>query len=97
MQVAIINANKKNRFLDLSKDKELISLFELFDKNLKTTQNRWNTKEDAKYFEEKINEVVGKYIKPLLQAWKEYRHPKVVSFLQDGMQTYIQLKKERSY
>ncbi|CRK80236.1 UvrD-helicase domain-containing protein [Neobacillus massiliamazoniensis] len=96
LQTAIINANKKNRFLNPSKDKEIISLFELFDKNLKPTLNRWNTNEDAKYYEEKINEVVDKYIKPLLQEWKEYCHPKVVSFLQEGMQTYIQLKKERS-
>jgi ATP-dependent helicase/nuclease subunit A len=96
LQTAILTANKKNRFLDLSKDNQIISLFELFDKNLKPTQNRWNSKEDAKYYFEKTNEVVEMYSKPLLEKWREYCHPKVVSFLQEGMQTYIQLKKERS-
>lgn len=96
LQAAIITALKKERFLDPS-DKEIISVFELFNKNLKPTLNRWHTKEDAKYYEEKIKDVFAESIKPRLQDWREYCHPKVVAFLQEAMAVYNQLKKERSF
>ena len=96
LQNAIVTAYKKNRFLDSSRDKEVISLFELFDKKLKPTYIRWDSKETAKFYEAKFNALVEDEIRPLLQGWREYCHPKVVSFLQEAMKTYMQLKKERS-
>jgi ATP-dependent helicase/nuclease subunit A len=96
LQTAILTAIKKERFLDPANDKEIIAVFELFDKNLKPTLNRWHTKEDAKFYEEKIKEVVTQSIKPRLQEWREYCHPKIVAFLQKAMDVYNQFKKERS-
>mgnify|MGYP000891922452 CR=1 FL=1 len=95
-QNTILSAFKKSRFLDPTRDKEIISYFEMFDKKLKPTLNRWNSKEDAKFYEAKFNTLVETEIRPLLQQWREYCHPKVVVFLQEAMKTYIQFKKERS-
>jgi ATP-dependent helicase/nuclease subunit A len=96
LQDAILVASRKARFLDPSNEKEIISVFELFDKKLKPTQNRWDSKEDAKFYEGKFNDVLEKHIKPRLQEWRKYCHPKVVTFLQAAMEAYIQLKKVRS-
>ena len=96
LQKAILTAVQKERFIDPSKEKDIFSIFELFNKNLKPTYNRWTSKEDAKFYEEKISSVFEVTIKPLIQAWKEYCHPKIISFLEEAVKSYVQLKKERS-
>jgi ATP-dependent helicase/nuclease subunit A len=96
LQKAIITAIQKDRFINPSKEKDLISIFDLFDKNLKPTYNRWPSKEDAKFYEEKIASSFEVSIKPLIRAWKEYCHPIIVGFLKEAIQVYEQLKRERS-
>ncbi|MRH41321.1 AAA family ATPase [Aquibacillus halophilus] len=96
LQKAIIGAIMKIRHLDSNLDKNIIEIFELFNKNLKPTLNRWDSKEDAKFYHEKITSISEKMIKPLLQSWWEYSHPKVTTFLSGAMDLYDQLKKERS-
>jgi ATP-dependent helicase/nuclease subunit A len=96
LQKAIVTAVQKEPFIDASQDKNIISMFTLFDKNLKPTYNRWLSKEDAKFYEEKIVSAFELKIKPLIQAWKEYCHPKIIAFLKDAVQAYEGLKKERS-
>jgi ATP-dependent helicase/nuclease subunit A len=96
LQKIIILALQKQRFIDSSKDRDIISQFELFNKKLNVTLNRWHSKEDAKFYKEKLTDFVETTISPLLQQWKEYCHPKVVSFLQEAINVYTNLKKERS-
>ncbi|MGJ7913023.1 UvrD-helicase domain-containing protein [Neobacillus sp. LXY-1] len=96
LQKAIVMAIQKDRFIDSSKDKELIGIFSFFDKNLKPTYNRWLSKEDAKFYEEKMTSEFEVKIKPLIVAWKEYCHPIIIEFLKEAVTTYEQLKKERS-
>ncbi|MFL6562891.1 MAG: UvrD-helicase domain-containing protein, partial [Bacillus sp. (in: firmicutes)] len=96
LQKAILTAVQKERFINPSSEKDIVSIFELFNKNLKPTYNRWLSKEDAKFYEEKIIAVFDGSIKLLIQAWKEYCHPIIIGFLQEAVKTYEQLKKERS-
>lgn len=96
LQKAILTAVQKEKFINHAKEKDIISILELFDKNLKPTYNRWLSKEDAKVYEEKITARFEVSIKPLIQAWKEYCHPKIIGFLKEAILTYEQLKKERS-
>ncbi len=96
LQKAILTAVQKERFINPSKEKDIISILDLFNKNLKPTYNRWPSKEDAKFYEEKITAVFEVSIKPLIQAWKEYCHPKIIGFLKEAVNAYEQLKKERS-
>ncbi len=96
LQKAIITACQKERFIDSSMEKNIISIFALFDKNLKPTQNRWPSKEDALFYWEKITSEFEVKIKPLIKAWKEYCHPQIVGFILKALKAYLQLKKERS-
>lgn len=96
LQQIIVKAIQKERFVDSSKDSDIIGQFELFNKKIKVTQNRWPSREDAKFYEGKFTDFVAVNVTPLLQQWKEFCHPKIVSFLQGAMLVYNKLKKERS-
>jgi ATP-dependent helicase/nuclease subunit A len=96
LQKPIIMAIQKERLMDVTKEKNIISIFELFNKNVKPTLKNWHTKEDAKFYEEKITSFFEVSIKPLIQAWKEYCHPQIVRFIQEALSVYETLKKERS-
>lgn len=96
LQKAIVTALQKERFINPAKEKDLMSIFALFDKKLKPTLNRWESKEDAKFYEEKISTAFEVSVKPLVQAWKEYCHPIITTFLLGAIEKYTQLKKERS-
>lgn len=96
LQKAIIMGIQKERLIDATKEKNMISIFEIFNKSLKPTLNRWHSKEDAKFYEEKIGSFFEVSIKPLLQSWKEYCHPFIVAFIQEALTAYEALKKERS-
>lgn len=96
LQKIIVQALQKERFLDPSNDRDIIALLELFNKKIKVTQNRWPSKEDAKFYEGKFIDLVAVNVAPLVQQWKEYCHPKVVSFLQGAIHVYNNLKNERS-
>ncbi len=96
LQKAVKTAVKKARHMDLNRERDLIEFYELFDKNLKPTLNRWDSKEDAKFYFDKITSIFEVSIKPLLKEWKEYAHPKIVHFLRGALTTYGVLKAERS-
>ncbi|MGG1678069.1 UvrD-helicase domain-containing protein [Neobacillus sp. NRS-1170] len=96
LQKAIVTALQKSRFIDTPKEKDIIGIFSLFDKNLKPTYNRWLSKEDANFYFDKIGAEFEGTIKPLLKAWKEYCHPKIVRFIREAILTYEVLKKQRS-
>ncbi|MCT2537670.1 UvrD-helicase domain-containing protein [Aquibacillus koreensis] len=96
LQKAMHTSLIKQRHGNASNPRHIIDIFELFNKNLKPTYNRWDSKEDAKFYYEKITSVVDQSIKRLLQTWWEYCHPKVINFLIDAMDDYEQLKRERS-
>jgi ATP-dependent helicase/nuclease subunit A len=96
LQDVILTALKKDRFMDHSKEKNILFIFELFNKNLTVVQKRWSTNEDAKFYRDKVSTHFEVKIKPLLQAWKEYGHYRIVGFIKDSLEVYDQLKKERS-
>lgn len=96
LQKAIMTAIQKERLMDVTKEKNIISIMELFNKSLKPTLNRWHSKEDAKFYEEKITSFFNVSIKPSLQAWKVYCHPFIVAIIQEALSAYEALKMERS-
>lgn len=98
LQKALIGAVKNMRHMAGNQDQHIIAIFELFNRNLKPTFNRWdpNDKEDVRFYGEKIASEFEKTVKPLLQSWWEYCHPNVVAFLLGALETYQQLKQERS-
>jgi ATP-dependent helicase/nuclease subunit A len=96
LQRAILFACNKEKHMNEHSEKELIKIYEAFNKNLKPTLNRWNTKEDAKFYFEKISSDFEGSIQPLIKEWKEYCHPIIVSFLRGALKIYEEIKVERS-
>lgn len=96
LQKMIQMAMQKQRFIYHATDRNMVTQLDLFNKKIGVTQNRWFSKEDAKFYKGKFSELVETTISPLLQQWKEYVHPRVVQFLQEAIKVYTQLKKERS-
>lgn len=96
LQKAIKQALQRSRFIDTNKDKDMIEMYELFNKNLKPTLNRWLSMDDAKFYHEKITSFFDVVIRPIIQRWKEYCHPKIVLFLKKAISNYQSLKKQRS-
>ncbi|GAA0480090.1 UvrD-helicase domain-containing protein [Salinibacillus aidingensis] len=96
LQSAITVALRKMRHMNHKQDKDIIDVFEQFDKNLKPTYNRWMYKEDAEYFYDKIRALAEMKIVPLLKQWREYIHSDVISFLRQALNEYESLKDERS-
>jgi ATP-dependent helicase/nuclease subunit A len=96
LQKVIIQALRKDRFLNRTKGQDIFALFELFNKKLNVTQKKWSTNEDAKFYRDRVSEHFEVKIKPLLQDWKEYGHSQILEFIQEALKKYEQLKKERS-
>lgn len=97
LQKNILQALRKARY-----QKEtpalIIEVFELFESKsaFAITQKKWTTKEDAKEYKARIELFVEDAVAPLLQQWREYCHPIIISFLKGALQVYERMKKERS-
>ncbi|NLY78348.1 MAG: UvrD-helicase domain-containing protein, partial [Lysinibacillus sp.] len=96
VQKLILKAIRREKVVASPTEKDLLTILESFDKNIKVTQNRWVTKEDAKFYAGKLQDFVESSIKPQLKQWREYVHPKIIRFLKGAYDHYAQLKKERS-
>ncbi|OEH84681.1 hypothetical protein BHU72_07530 [Desulfuribacillus stibiiarsenatis] len=98
LQKSIISAVIKFRHMKQGNDAEIVDIFTIFDKELKPTYVRWNpaSKEDVNYYYETISSLMEGTVRPLLQCWKEYCHPKLISFLFEALKEYNRIKKERS-
>ncbi|MEK5443544.1 UvrD-helicase domain-containing protein [Fredinandcohnia sp. FSL W7-1320] len=95
LQEAVEESLRQIRF-NAKTDSLMITIFRLFDKNLKVTQNRWTSKEDAKEYEARITDFVDAQIKPLLNKWNEFCHPFVIDLFNEALKEYEKMKQERS-
>jgi ATP-dependent helicase/nuclease subunit A len=85
----------------IEKDYNRISLLENFDKNFSNsgyiTLNRWQSKEIAKHYKEKVlPELRDKYIQPALREWREYCHYHVFRFISPAVENYHKFREKYS-
>lgn len=95
LQEAIEESLRQLRYNDRT-NSLMITIFRLFDKKIKVTQNRWTSKEDAKEYEARISDFFEVHIQPLLVSWSEYCHPFVIDLFQEAMKEYEKIKQDRS-
>nr|WP_309100082.1 UvrD-helicase domain-containing protein [Fredinandcohnia onubensis] len=95
LQEAIEESLRQVRF-NSKTDSLMITIFRMFDKSFKVTQNRWTSKEDAKEYEARITDFFRTQIKPLLISWSEYCHPFVIDLFKEALKEYEKIKQERS-
>jgi len=55
LQLAILKAERFIRFFNFDRDKTIVSLLTLFDKQFGVTQIRWNSKDEAKQYRDEFN------------------------------------------
>ncbi|SET34442.1 ATP-dependent helicase/nuclease subunit A [Salinibacillus kushneri] len=96
LQSSITSALRKIRHIHTNQDKDIIDVFEEFDKNLKPTYNRWENREDAEFYYTQLTRLFEAEIAPLMKQWREYIHPMVISFIHDALEVYEKVKNERS-
>ena len=97
LQELILQAIRKNKYENHETDAMKIGLLETFNKQLTITQKLWSSKEDAKYYLDKIVDFVEMKIQPLLEKWYEYVHGHIMPLMIDILHEYEILKKQMSY
>jgi len=85
----------------IEKDYNQISLLENFNKNFSNSGyiilNRWQSKEIAKYYREKVlPELRDKYILPALKEWREYCYYHVFRFIKPAVENYQKFREKYS-
>jgi ATP-dependent helicase/nuclease subunit A len=86
----------RRRNLGLSDDRDLMSTLEILDRTPRVTRNRWRSKEEAEAFEAAFGNFLGVVVRPALRAWREWRHPRVLAFLQSAAAFYDERRRAES-
>jgi ATP-dependent helicase/nuclease subunit A len=74
--------------LGLSDDRDLMATIEILDRTPRVTKSRWRSKEEAEAFEEAFDGFRTSVVLPALRAWREWRHPTVLDFLESAAAFY---------
>jgi ATP-dependent helicase/nuclease subunit A len=74
--------------LDLTDPVVLMETFEAMEKSSGITQNRWPSKEEAKDFKAEFDAFKESTVDEALNQWREYRHSKILSFLEPALDFY---------
>ncbi|MGZ9583314.1 UvrD-helicase domain-containing protein [Paenibacillus marinisediminis] len=81
LQKTIQEAMRHVRSKDMAEDMNVLSVAKLFDRTLDVTQNRWTDAKMAKAFKQHFQDWKINVLKPFLQSWREYVHPKLIAFV----------------
>ena len=96
LQKVILKAERFIRFFNLEQETNIVSLLKLFDKQFEVTQNRWNSKDEAKQYRDEFNAFADLTVGPILQAWREYCHHILMEFLIPAVNYYEQVRFKHS-
>ncbi|WP_077212003.1 UvrD-helicase domain-containing protein [Bacillus dakarensis] len=95
-QQTILDTLQLLKIKDLNDDLTVLQIAESINKSLDITQNRWTDKDVAKAFKnEKLPEWKEEIVVPILRAWREFLHPKIVHFVLPIIEYCQQRKQER--
>jgi len=74
----------------------LMETFELMDKNVGVTQNRWASKEEALDFQSVFDSFREGVVKEALRQWREFRHSKILGFLKPALDFFKEKRLSQS-
>ena len=74
----------------------LMETFELLEKETGVTQNRWPSKEAALAFKDEFDSFRESVVVPALEAWREYRHDRIIRFLAPAVAFFAARRKEEN-
>ncbi|CAM4179071.1 UvrD-helicase domain-containing protein [Paenibacillus alkaliterrae] len=81
LQKIIRTAQRHMRSKNMADDMNVLIMAKLFDRSLGVTQNRWTDPKMAKQIKEQFNEWQTSVLRPFLQDWREFLHPKLIAFV----------------
>ena len=96
LQKAVLRADRSLRFFDLSQKSNKMKIITLFNKEKSITQNRWDSKEEAKQYRDEFNELFRTSIEPAINLWLEYCHYHIMKFLLPGVKHFEDIRRELS-
>ena len=96
LQELIRKGDRHRRIFDLNDSLQLIRLLNELDRKPKAVKNRWDDKDTAESVEAAFEDLKDRFILPALQQWREYCHYILVSFVLPAVESYQNLKAEKS-
>ena len=82
--------------LGFSDHSVLMETFELMDKNVGVTQNRWASKEEALDFQSVFDSFREEVVQEVLKKWREFRHSKILAFLKPALDFFQEKRLSQS-
>ena len=86
----------RQRNLGFDDHRILMETFELLEKDTNVTQNRWPSKEAALAFKDAFDGFRERVAAPVLKAWREYRHDRIIRFLRPASAYFEARRKEEN-
>lgn len=96
LQQMLRMAIRRRRFLGFDDNITLLRLLKDLDKKGSVTQNRWYSKEDAITARDAFADFRENHVIPVLRAWREHRHARIIDFVLPAVDLYNRRKGERS-
>jgi len=90
LQSLLIRCFLRRRNVGLVDHRRLMETFELFDRKLGVTKNRWRTKEEAEKLLAAAEAFRQETALPALREWREFRHTKALAFLGPAVDFYAE-------
>ncbi|MCU6796836.1 UvrD-helicase domain-containing protein [Paenibacillus sp. WQ 127069] len=94
LQKTIRDAVGHIRNKNMADDINMLILAKLFDRNLSVTLNRWTDPKMAKQFKEQFHDWQTYILRPFLQEWREFLHPKLIAFVLPAIRYCTQKRME---
>ncbi|MGB4429904.1 MAG: UvrD-helicase domain-containing protein, partial [Thermacetogeniaceae bacterium] len=96
LQELIRKGDRHRRVFDLNDPLQLIRLLNELDRKPKAVKNRWDDKDNAESVEAAFEDLKDRFLIPALQQWREYCHYILVSSVLPAVESYQNLKAEKS-
>jgi ATP-dependent helicase/nuclease subunit A len=81
VQSLMVRLSRRRKNLGFNDHRVLMESLELFEKKAAVTKSRWASKEEAEDFQLAFEDFRDAVAAPVLLAWREFRHAKILSFL----------------
>lgn len=94
LQNKIIDFYNKSKYIKNDQIEDVVKALEIMEGELKITQNRWLSKEEAKEWKAELDDYRDRLVTPALLEYKEYMHAKLIKFIRYVVERYDQLKQE---
>ena len=81
VQEQVINLRRMMKNLDPDEKRDFFRIIAQLESGKKVTQNRWQSKEDAKNVEMRLSDLRSTIVLPILTEWRRYRHSHLMKII----------------